>query len=46
MDEVVITEYTPRWPSLFAQESARLRTMLHPHLITRMSILAVQQCPS
>ena len=36
MDEVVITEYDPCWPSLFAQESARLRTGLPPHLITRI----------
>ncbi|MEM6436570.1 MAG: GrpB family protein [Cyanobacteria bacterium P01_D01_bin.115] len=36
MDEVVITEYDPRWPSLFARESTRLRTGLPPHLITRI----------
>ncbi|MEL6763735.1 MAG: GrpB family protein, partial [Cyanobacteria bacterium J06607_6] len=33
---VVIAEYDPRWPSRFAQESARLQTVLHPHLLTRI----------
>lgn len=36
MDEVVIVEYNPHWPLLFAQEAALLLKVLDSNLITRI----------
>lgn len=33
MDEVIITEYDPQWPQIYAQESAHLRTIFGDTLI-------------
>lgn len=33
MDEVVVTDYDPRWPELFAAEAARLRPAFGPSLV-------------
>jgi GrpB-like predicted nucleotidyltransferase (UPF0157 family) len=33
MDEIEIAEYDPRWPALFAEEAARLRTALDTGLV-------------
>lgn len=34
MDEVVLVEYDPRWPDLYAQEAARLRAALGDMVVT------------
>jgi GrpB-like predicted nucleotidyltransferase (UPF0157 family) len=36
MDEIVLVEYDPRWPQLFAEEAARIRQALDDGLLTRI----------
>lgn len=36
MDEIVLTEYNPAWPGLFAQEEALMRRVLPQAIVTRV----------
>ena len=45
MDEIILVEYNPAWPRLFAQEEALLRRVLPATLITRIEHIGSTAVP-